>query len=216
MTPLPNKTSLWLPYSEQWLDALHPDYTDVKVEDIAWPLSNIVRFTGQLPPLIPRWEASVLTHSALCYDIAEGMGITDEKILRTIFFHDAQEAIVNDVAGPVKRAMREVARRGDILAGRVVGAEAITSDYDQIEDRHEWALAQRFDLIMPKTEIVHHIDRLAFAFECREFFGDERSNLGEVSEDPDDVPLLAIKRRYEYSDQSVAVRLAMRLDPALP
>lgn len=194
---------MWLTHSEVWLDTLNPDYTDVKVEDIAWPLSTIIRFTGQLPLDTLRWRASVLTHSALCYDIAEGRGITDEKMLRTIFFHDAQEAVVQDVSGPMKRAMRAI-------------RQPLSSDYDQIELRHEWALADRFDLIMPKPEVVHMIDRLAFAYECREFFGEERVDQREVIEHPDDVPMLAIKRRWMYEDQSAIVRLAMMLDPKVP
>lgn len=216
MKDRPTPYCMWLPNSQVWLDTLNPDYTNVMVEDIVWPLSAIVRFTGQLPIDTPKWRASVLTHSALCYDIAEGLGITDEKLLRTIFFHDAQEAFIQDVSGPVKAAMRKLANPWGTAVLHSIGTEEqeaavgelFLSHYDAIEERHEVALAKRFDLIMPKPEIVKRIDRLAFAFEVREHFGEERLKLREVEEDPDEVPPIALRRRHYYDDVMIGLRLA--------
>ena len=192
---------MWLPNGGVWLDILNPDYTEVTIEDIVIPLSLITRFTGQLPQVRFEnfWRGTVLTHMGLCYDIADGWGIDDQRVLRTIFLHDAQEALVQDVAGPVKRAMRTISK---------MSAVHEVSDYDVIEDRHEVALAKRFDLIMPKPEIVHKIDRLALAFEIREHFGEARLTVGESLEDPDSVPPVALSRRQHYSDPSLLLRLA--------
>lgn len=194
---------MWMPNGGVWIDLLNPDYTNVTIDDITIPLSRVCRYTGQLPAEVPLWRASVLTHMGLCYDIAEGQGIHDERLLRTIFMHDAQEAVIQDVSGPTKEAMRQISDR------------VMSSDYDCIEERHEEALAKRFDLIMPKPDVVKQIDRLAFAFEVMEFFGEERSAVSEVELDPADVPMLAKRRRHYYEDPGVLVRSA-RLMTGVP
>lgn len=205
---------MWMPNSGVWIDLLDPDYTNVIIDDITIPLSRVCRYTGQLPAEVPLWRASVLTHMGLCYDIAEGQGIHDERLLRTIFMHDAQEAVIQDVSGPAKAAMRKLANPWGIRLLHSIGneergtADPFVSHYDVVEQRHEEALAKRFDLIMPKPDVVKQIDRLAFAFEVLEFFGEERSAVSEVELDPADVPMLAQRRRHYYEDPEVLVRSA--------
>jgi uncharacterized protein len=76
---------------------LDPRPEDITVEDIAHALSNLCRFTGH-----GKRFYSVGEHSILCARVARKMGLPTLQQLYCLC-HDASEAVMNDLARPVKQ-----------------------------------------------------------------------------------------------------------------
>lgn len=74
-----------------------PKAEDFSVEDIAHALSNLCRFTGHSPRFY-----SVGEHSLHCLAVAKMVGGTTKQCLYALL-HDASEAVMNDLARPVKQ-----------------------------------------------------------------------------------------------------------------
>ena len=72
-------------------DLLEPTPDMVCIEDIAWALANIIRFTGHT-----NWPYSVAQHSVL------GAKQTEGRTRLEFLLHDAHEAYVGDLSGPMK------------------------------------------------------------------------------------------------------------------
>jgi hypothetical protein len=84
---------VWLGISSgKLIDLAHPQTTDIDIEDIAWSLSNIMRFNGHLSTQI-----SVARHSL------EVSRLVPTELALAALLHDAHEAYVGDIVRPVKR-----------------------------------------------------------------------------------------------------------------
>lgn len=70
---------------------LSPRLEDIDIRDIAHALSNLCRFTGHTPVFY-----SVAEHSVLVSKLVE------PKYALGALLHDASEAYLNDIAGPIK------------------------------------------------------------------------------------------------------------------
>lgn len=84
---------IWLGTSSGiWVDLSDPKTSDIDIEDIAWSLSNIMRFNGHLSTQI-----SVARHSL------EVSRLVPPELALAALLHDAHETYVGDVVRPVKR-----------------------------------------------------------------------------------------------------------------
>lgn len=118
---------------------LDPDPAAIEITDIAHALSNICRYTGHVSHFY-----SVAEH---CVHVSR---LVPEKYALEGLLHDASEAYLADIAGPVK---------------------PLLPDYCKAEKNLERAVATRFDLYYPWPEPVKRIDRDMLVMEGRKFMG---------------------------------------------
>jgi uncharacterized protein len=78
------------------IDVSNPDPNDIVIEDIAWALSRMPRFSGHSIPYTPY---SVAQH---CIQVAEDLKDYGPDIQLYGLLHDAAEAYINDLPSPVK------------------------------------------------------------------------------------------------------------------
>ena len=78
------------------VDVSNPDPKSIVIEDIAWALSRMPRFSGHTIPYIPY---SVAQH---CIQVARELAPHGPKIQLYGLLHDAAEAYINDLPSPVK------------------------------------------------------------------------------------------------------------------
>lgn len=78
------------------IDVSNPDPSTIVIEDIAWALSRMPRFSGHTIPYVPY---SVAQH---CVRVAKDLEEYSPKIQLYGLLHDAAEAYINDLPSPVK------------------------------------------------------------------------------------------------------------------
>lgn len=78
------------------IDVSNPDPSTIVIEDIAWALSRMPRFSGHSIPYIPY---SVAQH---CVQVSKELAPHGPKIQLYGLLHDAAEAYINDLPSPVK------------------------------------------------------------------------------------------------------------------
>lgn len=78
------------------VDVSNPNPSDIVIEDIAWALSRMPRFSGHSIPYVPY---SVAQH---CIQVAEELKPYGKRIQLLGLLHDAAEAYINDLPSPVK------------------------------------------------------------------------------------------------------------------
>lgn len=78
------------------IDVSNPDPSTIVIEDIAWALSRMPRFSGHSIPYVPY---SVAQH---CIRVAEELEEHGPDIQLYGLLHDAAEAYINDLPSPVK------------------------------------------------------------------------------------------------------------------
>ena len=78
------------------IDVSNPNPSTIVIEDIAWALSRMPRFSGHTIPFVPY---SVAQH---CIRVAEELDSYGPKIQLYGLLHDAAEAYINDLPSPVK------------------------------------------------------------------------------------------------------------------
>lgn len=128
------------------LDPKHVKADDIRLYDIAHPLSFICRGVGQVKHFL-----SVGQHCINCAKEAEGRGYSDRVILACLL-HDGAEAYVSDIIRPVK---------------------VLLENFDEIEDRFQEAIYEHFglgDLTEEERELVHLIDDAMLWNEAKELF----------------------------------------------
>lgn len=105
-----------LTHSGVMFNLLNPDPTQIELGDIAHALARITRFTGHGDLLF-----SDAQHSVIVYDLAP------PELKRWALLHDAEEAYVNDMSSPMKRAMRSISDPSpyDIIVSRVRAAVSL-------------------------------------------------------------------------------------------
>lgn len=128
------------------LDPKNVKPDDIRLYDIAHPLSFICRGVGQVKHFL-----SVGQHCINCAKEAEGRGYSDRVILACLL-HDGAEAYVSDIIRPVK---------------------VLLENFDEIEDRFQEAIYEHFglgDLTEEERELVHLIDDAMLWNEAKELF----------------------------------------------
>ena len=121
------------------VDLLDPRPETIDFRDVAHALAHICRFGGH-----PNWHYSVAEH---CFYVAMTLEVWGEppEVQRIGLLHDATEAYLGDVVGPLKAHLPE---------------------YRAIEDRF-WrrAIAPAFGLPEEIPAVVHRADRAMFLCE---------------------------------------------------
>lgn len=112
--------------SGRYFDFIDPQPDQIDIKDIIWGLSNVCRFTGQCTSFY-----SVAQHSVL---VSRNVPVYDR---RAALLHDAAEAYVGDMSGPLKQ---------------------LCPDYKVIEKRVEAAIFAKFGISTPLPPSVKHAD----------------------------------------------------------
>lgn len=112
--------------SGRYFDFIDPQPDQITIDDIAWGLSNICRFNGQCLEFY-----SVAQHSVLVMDIVP------KEHQKAALLHDAAEAYVGDMVGPLKQLVPE---------------------YKAIEKRIEAAIFAKFGITTPLDACIKHAD----------------------------------------------------------
>jgi len=142
-----------LTFTGRTIDMLDPKPSDIVLEDIAHCLAVQARFNGHFAG----WHYSVAEHSVHVADLLRGWGEPTD-VQRAGLMHDAAEAYVGDLIGPMKKALRA-------LAGGPSG-------FDEIERRWSLAIGGRFGVALePMSDSVKLADLAQFAQEDFELRG---------------------------------------------
>ena len=127
-----------------YFNFLNPEQSEVRIEDLAHALSNINRYTG---------------HTTKPYNVAQHCVLGSYRIAPEFAYeflmHDTAEALIGDVATPLKNMMPE---------------------YKVIEKRVELDLARRFGLSYPMLPEVREVDLRMLATEVRDLMPAECQN----------------------------------------
>ena len=137
------KLNAWiLTHSGKHFNPFIPKAENVDIEDIAFSLSNLCRFTGHCKQFY-----SVASHSVITMLILEDeFPSASKKVRRAALLHDAHEAYVNDLASPVKRHLPAYGE----LCDRV--QEIIDRKFDIVLTADERAMVEKADLLALATE----------------------------------------------------------------
>lgn len=137
---------------------LEPRPEDVHIEDIAWHLSHINRFTGATNA-----PYNVAEHSVTVYRIVRRY-TDDPRVWLAALLHDASEAYTGDASNPLKQAMRAISEM-------VYSAQR--SVFDRIEERVEDAIIRRFLLPVDAAcwALVKRADNEAYVEEAEMYMG---------------------------------------------
>lgn len=112
---------------------------DIDISDIAHSLSLRPRFNGHTIRFY-----SVAEHSLFCAERMPAGSTPQERL--TALLHDAPEAYLGDVIGPIKALMPSV--------------------FHQIETRLHEVISNKFRILHPIPDIVHRVDHFARAVEA--------------------------------------------------
>lgn len=98
------KRGFWiLTQSGQRVDLIGTSPEQIKLGDIAWHLTGVMRFTGA-----GARDISVAEHSLRVYGMVRDAGGSPVAQVHALM-HDAHEAYMGDISTPVKRALQELA-----------------------------------------------------------------------------------------------------------
>lgn len=144
------------------VDVSNPDPSTIVIEDIAWALSRMPRFSGHSIPYVPY---SVAQH---CIRVAEELKPYGKLMQMHGLLHDAAEAYINDLPSPVKHIPE------------------IHTVIKQLEDRLMAAIYKSLSLTLPtdnEEKIIKIADKNQQAVEAYNFMYSRGSdwNLPEVS-----------------------------------
>lgn len=133
-------------YTGRIINVLDPKPEDICLGDIARGLSMQCRYAGQIQAFY-----TVAEHSVLCARASQTRGDHDH-VTKAVLLHDAAEAYVGDLIGPVKGALRSLGSR----------------HFDYLEALFARAIAIRFDLeapdsVLPSIEEPLTLDRPVFS-----------------------------------------------------
>ena len=135
--------------SGRYVNPLNLQDSDICIEDIAQPLSQICRFNGQCSRFYSVGQHSIhvadMVGSKLLETYKEGILIPEHnRTCLAALLHDASEAYTNDINRPVKYAVKGFKEIDNIITGKImkhfgcVGAD--------------WDLIKKMDNVMLATE----------------------------------------------------------------
>lgn len=167
-------------HSGKKITPLDPDPDNIRIEDIAHGLSNIGRFAGQ-----GREFYSVARHSIhVSYEVEVRGGGPSAQ--RYALLHDAAEAYLSDVPGPVKRSLpgyKHAERRVDRAVVRALDLDVsekgreLVEEADTVVGQHE--LATQFpDRGHDGAELEHDADEAIDETEAKVPFLYRATDLG--------------------------------------
>jgi len=136
-------------YSRKQFDLLNPRAEDICIEDIAHALSNLCRFTGHTSEFY-----SVAQHSVIMGDQALNRR---DRIL--MLLHDAHEAYLGDISGPLTIAL-----------------EYLGADLPKLKKRYDRVIFEAFGYGTPTNKEYEHIrfmDNRMLLTERRDLMGGE-------------------------------------------
>jgi hypothetical protein len=119
----------------------------VRIEDIAWALSNLCRYTGHCSPFY-----SVAQHSIMV------ASLVPSELALAALLHDAAEAYLGDWSSPLKALLRKNA----------VAAAHIR----EVEEGIDSAISRRFGVVLHDPR-VKWADRVAYATEKRDLMPED-------------------------------------------
>lgn len=135
-----------------------PQPAELHIGDVVWALGWVYRFGGHT-----REPYSVAQHSVHVLGIVEALFDTwihdvdaemRRRVFRTVLLHDATEAFLGDLVGPLKGLPQ--------LAG-----------YKEIEAQWWTCMAKKWDLLDPMPPLVKMADRAMLHAELAFLYGDE-------------------------------------------
>ena len=100
---------------------------------------------------------TVLQHTLACVREAEEQGLRKD-IIRTMLFHDASEAYLRDLPGPVRK---------------------LCPGYTELIGRLDRRIAEKYDCIYPFPEEVHSIDKKMYRWERSTVAASEHVDVNE-------------------------------------
>ena len=142
---------LVLGYSQMTVDLLEPRIEDIRIQEIAHNLSHICRFNGSTAQ-----PYSVAAHSVFVSKLVRASGGAAWACLAGLL-HDATEAYLGDVSGPLKRSgyvdgYRELEDRWGAVIGRFAGLPLGALSADRVKYADLQALAFEMLVLMKHTE----------------------------------------------------------------
>jgi len=135
----------------KWFDILKPDPSLIDLRDIASALSKLCRFGGHCKQFY-----SVAEHSILAAKMMRQKNGSNSVLTSWALLHDASEAYVVDIPRPAKRQLTE---------------------YMEIENAIQRAVAERFDLPWPMPQEVHEVDHDILSLELRAYMPKQPEHL---------------------------------------
>lgn len=136
------------------IEMLAPTPQDIDLADIARGLCTQVRFAGH----INRYHYSVAEHSVRVAARVRSLGASVE-MQRAALLHDAAEAYLGDLIGPLKHALRQIEERD-------------RSSFDFVEDLWLEAIGARFGVgLVPLPREVKLADAWMLCIEDRDLRG---------------------------------------------
>lgn len=139
-------------FSGATINLLDPKPEDIVLEDITWGLSKLCRFSGQCSKFYSVAEHSVMVGAEV---LQSGEASRVSNNYRWALLHDAAEAYIGDMIGPLKHHP-------------ALGA------FVAIETRLLGAIARRFGLGFPVPELVVRADRTLLDLERLELQNKKR------------------------------------------
>lgn len=132
-------------HSHKAFDLIEPCAHTIDLEDIAFSLAHTNRYNGHAGAY------SVAQHAVHCAETAAILGLP-QHVQAAVLFHDAHEAYLGDIVGPLKSLLRY--------------------DLELIENRVDQRMAERFGLdTSPETQIwIARIDHFLLHIEAGVFF----------------------------------------------
>lgn len=132
------------------IDLLVLDPSQLCIRDIAYSLSNINRFYGHTLRPISVAEHSLIT----CEIMARHFGINSPSVLMATLLHDAHEALIGDVAQPVKQLLGPAWRDEEDRIQRIVLKRfGVYSAY--MTHRHTIRDADLYALTGEREQLMH-------------------------------------------------------------
>lgn len=137
------------------VDLLDPKPDTICLEDIARGLAMQCRFNGHIRRFYSVAEHSVRVSRWLLYQCGPGEILIAQQGL----LHDAAEAYVGDLIGPMKALLRLDERRRRGIPDSAFVRPEMTSSFDEAERRLLVAIGARFGVsLMPLQSIVKDAD----------------------------------------------------------